>query len=697
MSICDSDIRIYLFADSVMALFSRKRKNLCEMSDKYFRRISKNKCTQSPRTEVIENNRQVSSVPNISTSDQQTDTIISQDSIPCISVESVALIPVNYSEAPTQDHISNDPEENEEKSCQEIEFSSIFLAQWAVRNNISHVATNDLLSLLRTHKCFQNFPKCSKTLLKTPRSTEIVSMFPGHYCHFGLRWGLERFLNAVDDFSETVIDLQIGIDGLPLWKSSSVEFWPILCRIVGTTYVFCIGCYCGEKKPGSANEFLASFVNEITSLIKDGLSFRGTLFPIRFQALIADAPPKSYVCQTKGHTGYNSCSKCLTEGIYISNRIAFPDLNCAKRTDESFKNQSDDSYHAGTSVLSEIPHFGPVSAIPLEYMHLVCLGIILKMIKNWLSGPVKNRVRLPACSILEISQQLRSMRAFTPAEFCRKPRGLTEIAHWKATEFRMFLLYVGVLVLREALSPEFFLHFKKLYVAIRLYILARPGDIEIAESLLKEFIVSFGLIYGKESISHNIHGLIHVADDVRRFGSLDNYSAFVFENHLQKMKNLIKKGDKPLQQLNNRYRERFAFLTEIREEKRYPILKGSHSEGPTVTSYDGVQFRKAIFEKFSVERKFPNNCFGLKTTDEIVIIDNIVQSNEELYAIGRKFDRKSDLFDEPCASSLVLTFQVANLSRNTIVWRLSELTTKYFIVPYKDSYAVTALIHSNRE
>lgn len=144
----------------------------------------------------------------------------------------------------------------------------------------------------------------------------------------------------------------------------------------------------------------------------------------------------------------------------------------------------------------------------------------------------KKKVRLPTHEVLKISEELEEIKQYTPIEFSRKPRGLTEVAFWKATEFRMFLLYIGPIVLEKHLPSKLFLPFKKLHVAIRLLVMARPDDIDLAESLLKGFVKSFSFLYGRELISHNIHGLIHVPDDVRRLGSLDNYSAFPYENHL---------------------------------------------------------------------------------------------------------------------------------------------------------------------
>jgi len=63
------------------------------------------------------------------------------------------------------------------------------------------------------------------------------------------------------------------------------------------------------------------------------------------------------------------------------------------------------------------------------------------------------------------------------------------------------------------------------------------------------------MIYGCQHISHNIHGLIHISDDYERYGPLDNCSAFVFENFMKELKSKVRKHDKPLKQIINRYNE----------------------------------------------------------------------------------------------------------------------------------------------
>jgi len=51
-----------------------------------------------------------------------------------------------------------------------------------------------------------------------------------------------------------------------------------------------------------------------------------------------------------------------------------------------------------------------------------------------------------------------------------------------------------------------------------------PND--LAADLAKHFLQSYCFIYGKRNTSYNIHSIIHLANDAKKYGVLDNFSAF---------------------------------------------------------------------------------------------------------------------------------------------------------------------------
>lgn len=56
-------------------------------------------------------------------------------------------------------------------------------------------------------------------------------------------------------------------------------------------------------------------------------------------------------------------------------------------------------------------------------------------------------------------------------------------------------------------------------------------------------------------ISQNVHNLLHICECVKAYEPLDKFSAFRFENYMMTIKKMIRKGEKPLQQLARRMSE----------------------------------------------------------------------------------------------------------------------------------------------
>lgn len=79
--------------------------------------------------------------------------------------------------------------------------------------------------------------------------------------------------------------------------------------------------------------------------------------------------------------------------------------------------------------------------------------------------------------------------------------------------------------------------------------------LEYAHQLLDYYVKTFQQIYGIEFMSHNVHGLLHLADDYKIYGPLDSCSCFYFENYMKYLKRMLRKHDKPLQQVVKRYKE----------------------------------------------------------------------------------------------------------------------------------------------
>jgi hypothetical protein len=72
---------------------------------------------------------------------------------------------------------------------------------------------------------------------------------------------------------------------------------------------------------------------------------------------------------------------------------------------------------------------------------------------------------------------------------------------------------------------------------------------------LEYFVEQGKLLYGDEFLVYNVHSMIHLADVVEEFGSLDACSSFPSENYMQKLKRLVRSGRNPIAQIEKRMSE----------------------------------------------------------------------------------------------------------------------------------------------
>lgn len=337
--------------------------------------------------------------------------------------------------------------------------TSIFswLQEWTIKNNITHVALNELISHIKSK--YPELPTDARTLLRTPRKLNLDIVAPGHYYHFGLNICIERLLLRCSFQNVHCIEVNINIDGLPLFKSSNNQVYPILCNLVGNyNAVDVVGIYHGLEKPENANIFLSSFAEEIKHLIIHGIKIKDRTYSFKIRSFICDVPAKSFITYTKGHSGYYACSKCTVKGEYYLDRVIYPYLNSSHlRTDNDFRVKLQEEHHTGTSILESISNINMVKDFPSDPMHLIFLGIVKKLLSLWCFG--KPKTKLSFHQISEISKLLLHQRKNIPSEFNRKCRSLFECKRWKATEHRTFLLYTGPVVLKSILKPDQYLNF----------------------------------------------------------------------------------------------------------------------------------------------------------------------------------------------------------------------------------------------
>jgi len=122
--------------------------------------------------------------------------------------------------------------------------------------------------------------------------------------------------------------------------------------------------------------------------------------------------------------------------------MVFLEQNASLRSIEKFINKLDEYYHKGASPLEEFP-INITSAVVLEYMHNICLGVVKKLIVFWTKGKKPVRLLNPD----EISQELVNTKSFLQSELNRLPRTLEEVNIGKPQNLELFY-YILAIVLK---------------------------------------------------------------------------------------------------------------------------------------------------------------------------------------------------------------------------------------------------------
>ena len=451
-----------------------------------------------------------------------------------------------------EDHSMVANTENEENDM------TIQLREWILKNKISRSASNELLTILRDNG-HDYLPKCTRTLVNTTRTVLSKKKCGGDFLYLGIANGILRTLEANPShvIECNTISLNVNVDGLPLFKSSNIQVWPILCMF-GKLPPFIVAIFVGSGKPSELGDYLNDFLVEYDKLIESGFRYNDHVFAIEIKAFVCDAPARQFMKGIKSHNGYHACERCVVKGVYESSRMLFLDRYCASRDGDSFR----DGLYMGTHQINLTPLIGSgincIQQFPIDYMHLVCLGVVKRLMLSWKEG--SRTCKLSPMQLSQISEKLRTFNGKIPFEFARQPRGLEDLKRWKATEFRQFLQYTGCLVLKDVVSSEVRNHFICLSLAMRILLdendEIRNEFLDYAKDLLQYFVSNCDNLYGRTFTVYNVHNLIHIWEDSENFKtSLDNISTFPFENYMQTIKKFVRKPQNPLSQIVKRVRE----------------------------------------------------------------------------------------------------------------------------------------------
>lgn len=312
------------------------------------------------------------------------------------------------------------------------------------------------------------------------------------------------------------------------------------------------------------------------------------------------------------------------------------------------------------------------------------------------TGNLKSYPRsLSDAEILNISVLLINCNNYKPSDIHRSIRPLKTLKHWKGTEFRTVLLYVGIVVLKDYLSQNEYDLLLNLFCAVTICSTkAYKQYIPIARKILIDFNEMHINIYGEHSMTSNLHLLSHMVDDVEHLGDLTTMSAYPFENALHHIKMRLKQCDRPLAQIARRLSEVSVCKTNSpwNVNEKFPKLNHQISHENSTLTFSFIEYKKSVFLS-SLNAKQRDRWF-LTNENFIVHFDFAFKSEIGFMIQGCSLKKIESFFKKPFSSHHLNIFLSNGEKNSAETYDVKSIKAKLFCVPYQDKFVFIPLLHS---
>lgn len=376
--------------------------------------------------------------------------------------------------------------------------------------------------------------------------------------------------------------------------------------------------------------------------------------------------------------------------------MSFPQINVPLRTDASFRARCIPAHHREDSPLEQLPINMIDDFVTSDSLHLFHLGIMKKLLLIWMGQKDNFEYKWSCADINKMNELLSKCNEDIASDIHRSVRDLNCIKFWKGTEFRSFLLYLGIVVLKQSLRKEEYNHFLKLFCAVVLCSHVKYLEhLNRAENIFAEYFEEYIDLYGINSITSNVHNIIHVVNDVRRFGPLPNIDSYAFENTLYGLKLRLRTCNRPLEQISRRifeldldFREPITFDQNPNVE---PDLKYLIENNATNDLY--YQQISLGCDSFLSSRKFGDKWFVSKD-DKIIEFHYAVQLNGKYFLNGSRIKNLENWFSEPFSSSLINVYSAKYRKFPAHYYPLDSVKAKMICLHYEEALVFMPLLHT---
>lgn len=378
--------------------------------------------------------------------------------------------------------------------------------------------------------------------------------------------------------------------------------------------------------------------------------------------------------------------------------MSFPKIDCIKRTDQSFRNREQEEHHKQRSIIEDINGVDMIADFPTsDPLHLLHLGLMKRCLTRWVDGTKSYRTKLRTRELIQINATLSRLKFELPTEIHRTVRDLSTLHFWKGTEYRTFLLYIGIVALKDTVHIDEYNHFMQLSCAVillssKVYERAVHNTVLI-DNLLAVYVEKYIELYGEQSISSNVHNLVHIKDDVIRFGDLNSISTYPFENALRMMKLKLRAMSKPLEQLSRRMGEIFQVMDSEIDQSSSHTTQLKYPFG-----LDKSKFQAVFLEEFRLSsQKFGDKWF-MDSHKRIIEFKYATKTKGFVLLYGHEVKNKQDFFTKPLQSSKLNIYSTkygqSEECNEMIATKIEDIKCKMLCISYNSEFIFQPLLHT---
>ena len=154
-----------------------------------------------------------------------------------------------------EDILMDAPFNNKQDDFDQFDTIVVALQFFSIKFNLSRAAIRFLV-LLINYFCKMNIPK---TLCRSKPRTDVIKSNE-NFAYFGIKNVLKTMSTKFSGHLVGNVVFHFNFDGIPLFKSSRFELWPILVKVITKTKYFVapVALYFGRGKPevkSSQNKF----------------------------------------------------------------------------------------------------------------------------------------------------------------------------------------------------------------------------------------------------------------------------------------------------------------------------------------------------------------------------------------------------------------------------------------------------------